>query len=133
MPTHAWSASAQYAAAEPAKDCEVALVIADDVQGQGLGSRLMAILLDAAKAGGYRRAVGDVLRNNRAMITLARRAGFDVAVNDEDPDLIRIVRPLDERSGPTVRASRSSSGEASIRCAPLRPARRWRSSGLEPV
>ncbi len=72
---------------------------------QGLGSRLMAILLDAAKTGGYRRAVGDVLRENRAMITLARRTGFDVGVNDEDPDLIRIVRRLDDASGPMTRPS----------------------------
>jgi acetyltransferase len=126
---------AQYATAEPAKDCEVALVIADDVQGQGLGSRLMAILLDAAKTRGYRRAVGDVLRENRAMITLARRTGFDVGVNDEDPDLIRIVRRLDDGSGPMTRPSITDlvwRGLDSLRSLAPR-ARGGGPSGLEPV
>jgi len=127
-------ALAQYAAADPEEDCEIALVLADDTQGQGLGTRMMARLLDAAKVGGFRRAVGDVLRNNRAMISLARRAGFEVAVNAEDPDLVRIVRPLDERSRavrPRV-AELVQRGVDSLRSLASRP-QGTRSSGFEPA
>lgn len=128
-------AVAQYARAEHAEDCEIALVLADDVQGQGLGTRLMARLLDAAKAGGFRRAVGDVLRDNRAMISLARRAGFDVGINAADPDLVRIVRPFEQPRQAALRPRMIdlvSRGVDALR-ATAPPARGAASSGLEPV
>jgi acetyltransferase len=85
---------AQYAAAEADGDCEIAVVVADDAQGQGLGARMVALLVEAARKAGFRRMVGDVLPGNRPMLTLARRAGFEVGTNPVDPDLTRIVRPL---------------------------------------
>jgi MFS family permease len=78
--------------------CEVAFVVADDIQGQGLGTRMMAALVEAAYAAGFREVVGDVLRDNRAMLALARRAGFAMR-SSRDPLLTRIVRSLRDRSG----------------------------------
>ena len=126
---------AQYAAAEQAEDCEIALVLADDVQGQGLGARLMGFLLDAARQGGFRRAVGDVLRENRPMISLARRTGFEVTVNAEDPDLIRILQPFEDRGSTTSRqrfAALVQRGVDSLRSLAPR-VRGTGPSGFEPV
>ncbi len=98
----AWSrprvvALAQYASAGMSEECEIAVVVADDTQGRGLGARMMSILLDAARLAGYLRAVGDVLRENGAMIALARRLGFRISINPEDADLLRVELPLEER------------------------------------
>lgn len=127
-------ALAQFATAEATDDCEVALVVADDAQGQGLGARMLARLLDAAHARGFRRVVGDVLRDNRAMISLARRAGFEAWINTEDPDLVRIVRPFAEPSAATPRPRLAHllarSADALRSLAPS--ARRAAASGFEP-
>lgn len=100
---------AQFAAAEVPRECEIAVVVADDLHGQGVGARLMEALLAAAWSAGYVRAVGDVLRENWAMIGLARRLGFRVAINAGDSDLLRIALALDEtpsRSAAPGRAAR---------------------------
>ena len=88
---------AQVAPTDDAEDCEFALVVADDLQGQGLGMRMMDALIDAARAAGYREVVGDVLTDNRAMLALARRAGFETR-SSKDPMLTRIVRAVGNRS-----------------------------------
>jgi acetyltransferase len=92
-------ALAQYTAASPGADCEVAVVVADAVQGQGLGARMMERLVEIARRAGFRRAVGDVLQGNRAMLTLARRTGFEVLRHPGDAQLARIVRRLDGHAG----------------------------------
>src|SRR5207302_5615991 len=55
---------------------DVALVLADAWQGQGLGRRLLATLLEHAQGAGVREAVGVVLAINKAMLRLARSMGF---------------------------------------------------------
>lgn len=90
-------AIAQVAPTDDAKDCEFALVVADDLQGQGLGMHMMDVLIDAARAAGYREVVGEVLTDNRAMLALARRAGFETR-SSKDPTLTRIVRLVGNRS-----------------------------------
>ena len=90
-------ALAQVTPTDDGQDCEFALVVADDLQGQGLGIRMMGALIDAARAAGYREVVGEVLRDNRAMLALARRAGFE-ARSSKDPTLTRIVRLVGNRS-----------------------------------
>jgi acetyltransferase len=91
-------ALAQYASAKTSEECEIAVAVADDMQGRGLGARMMSMLLDAASLAGYLRAVGDVLPENGAMIALARRLGFRISINPEDADLLRVELPLEERS-----------------------------------
>lgn len=90
-------AIAQVAPTDDGEGCEFALVVADDFQGQGLGMRMMDVLIDAARSAGYRQVVGEVLTDNRAMLALARRAGFE-ARSSEDPTLTRIVRLVGKRS-----------------------------------
>jgi RimJ/RimL family protein N-acetyltransferase len=60
-------------------DAEGAIVLRDDWQGHGLGTRLLASLLAEAKHRGVRRMIGTTLSANNAMLALARKFGFELA------------------------------------------------------
>ena len=62
-------------------EAEFAIVLADAWQRRGLGRRLLASLIDAAKRDGVRRLVGTTLSDNEGMLRLARRLGFSLARN----------------------------------------------------
>jgi acetyltransferase len=82
-------------------DCiaDVALVLADAWQGQGLGRRLLATLIEHAKTAGVRQAVGVVLATNKAMLRLARSMGFAVSAEPGDATVVRIRRDLRTANG----------------------------------
>ena len=63
---------------------EVALVMRDDYQGEGLGRALFDLLLQVALVRGLKRIFAVTLAENMTMIQLARNAGFDVT--DETSD-----------------------------------------------
>ena len=63
---------------------EFAVLVADDWQGQGLGRRLIARLLQLAQAAGVRCMRGDVLSENRRMLAILRGLGFSCRRNPED-------------------------------------------------
>jgi len=69
-----------------ATSCEFSLVVADDLKGQGLGSRLMLSIIDLARSKGLSEIVGLILANNTAMLRLMRSLGFTVSAFPEDPD-----------------------------------------------
>jgi GNAT superfamily N-acetyltransferase len=77
--------------------CEIALSVADAWRGRGLGMLLMDHLDCRARSLGIRILVGDVLRSNAAMRTLARKSRFDQAGVPADGRLVRIVKDI---SGP---------------------------------
>jgi acetyltransferase len=54
---------------------EFAIAVADEWQGRGLGRALLARLREHARDRGLKRLHGDVMRENRRMIALAREAG----------------------------------------------------------
>jgi len=66
--------------------CEFALVVADDFNGKGLGSRLMESIMDVARDKGLAEIDGLVLANNAGMLKLMRSLGFAVKPFPEDPD-----------------------------------------------
>jgi acetyltransferase len=110
--SHRIVAMAEYAVDRSAADrttCELALVVADDWQGRGLGRTLLEMLLASARDEGVSCAVGDVLRGNKAMLSLARAAGFSVGHSPIDGTMFRVVRRLDAqlpaRSGSPVNSS----------------------------
>ncbi|MBS0468486.1 MAG: bifunctional acetate--CoA ligase family protein/GNAT family N-acetyltransferase [Proteobacteria bacterium] len=74
--------------------CEFALVVADDLAGKGLGSRLMHSIMDVARDRGLAEIQGLVLANNPTMLKLMRRLGFEVRAFDEDPDFKLVVHQL---------------------------------------
>ena len=84
----------QYAVELAQSRCELALLIADDWQGCGLGGRLLDQLLQDAGASGLRQARLETLHGNLAMLALARRAGFSVRTHPEDPLLLLACRAL---------------------------------------
>ena len=73
---------------------DIALVLADAWQGQGLGRRLLATLLEHARSAGVREAVGLVLATNVAMLRLAHSLGFSLSAEPGDATVVRIRRDL---------------------------------------
>jgi len=70
---------ARYVKESSPGDAEFAIVLSDDWQGRGLGTRLLASLLVAAKSHGVRRLVGTTLSENIGMLGLGRKLGFKLA------------------------------------------------------
>jgi acetyltransferase len=85
---------ARYAIAADGLSCEFAIVVADEAQGKGLGTRLMASLLDAARARGLKAMEGFVLSTNHKMLKLMESLGFDATTAADDPTLKRVVKRL---------------------------------------
>lgn len=73
---------------------EFAIVVSDAWQGQGLGHRLLAMLVLAAQAAGYRDLIGTTYADNRVMIGLARSHGFLVTPEPGETSLRRLRLPL---------------------------------------
>ncbi len=71
---------------------EVALLVADEFQGQGLGSELLRILIDSARSQQITRITGEMLRDNTAMQRLLRKFGFSSRLLD--PRTVRAVLNL---------------------------------------
>jgi acetyltransferase len=72
---------------------ELAMSIADDWRGLGLGSALFEEIERKAAADGIELIFGDVLRTNEGMIALARRRGFRIGAGIE-PRLVRVRKQL---------------------------------------
>ena len=76
------------------QSCEFSLVVAEDMKGRGLGSRLMESIMEAARERGLAEIVGLVLRSNAPMLKLMRGMGFEVKRFDEDPDFVKVTHAL---------------------------------------
>ena len=76
------------------QSCEFAIVVSDEVQGKGLGTRLMAALMDAARLHRLTMMEGTVLRQNTGMLQLMRDLGFSVTRIPDDPDVVAVERWL---------------------------------------
>jgi acetyltransferase len=84
---------ARYVRDQDNQAAEFALVVADSWQGRGIGTRLMAKLIDAARRRGVKRLYGDILATNRPMLELARKLGFELG-RHEDATITRAVLDL---------------------------------------
>jgi acetyltransferase len=74
--------------------CEFSLVVSDDFNGKGLGSRLMQSIMDVARDKGLAEMDGLVLANNPNMLKLMRSLGFVVKPYPEDPDFKLVTHML---------------------------------------
>jgi acetyl coenzyme A synthetase (ADP forming)-like protein len=72
-------AVAEYARLREAATAEVAFAVADDLQGHGLGTRLLEQLAALAASVGVRRFVAEVLPENGHMLRVFADAGFAVS------------------------------------------------------
>lgn len=75
-------------------EAEVAFVVDDEVQHQGLGSLLLDELAKAAWGRGLRRFVAHTLAQNASMLHVFWRAGFPVTT-DFDAGSVRVRFPID--------------------------------------
>ena len=74
--------------------CEFSLVVADDFNGKGLGSRLMESIMDVARDKGLAEIEGLVLANNAGMLKLMKSLGFVVKRFAEDADFKLVTHAL---------------------------------------
>jgi ribosomal protein S18 acetylase RimI-like enzyme len=82
----------RYIVLEPGR-AEVAFLVVDGYQGQGIGSALTRHLADLARQAGLKQLVADVLPENTAMLKLFKRLGFTPGPRRE-PQVIHLVLPL---------------------------------------
>ncbi|HWE21102.1 MAG TPA: GNAT family N-acetyltransferase [Hyphomicrobiaceae bacterium] len=74
---------------------EFAVSVAEDWQGRGLASLLLAKLLCRATAAGIARVVGETLASNEKMLHLARKAGFAATPSAEVHGVILLEKRLE--------------------------------------
>ncbi|GAA5784790.1 acetyltransferase [Chitiniphilus shinanonensis] len=74
--------------------CEFAIVIADTMQGKGLGARLMEALFAAARDMNLELVEGEVLSSNKTMLNFMKRLGFEIHKHPEDSGLKWVVKQL---------------------------------------
>ena len=75
-------------------DAEFAIVLSDDWQGRGLGTRLLRSLVVAARNHGVRRLVGTTLSVNSGMLALARKLGFKLVSEPRSASITNLTLEL---------------------------------------
>ena len=75
---------ARYARTEVSDHAEVAIVIDDEWQGKGIGTRMLRDLRELAKQVGIDYLEVNVLRENRPMVNLAKELGFHESAEKSD-------------------------------------------------
>jgi acetyltransferase len=85
---------ARYAINPEGASCEFALVVSDQWQKQGIGHKLMGVLMDVARGKGVKVMEGEVLKTNRPMLKLVEGLGFRIEPHPEDDGLRKILRSL---------------------------------------
>ncbi|PZN79766.1 MAG: GNAT family N-acetyltransferase [Candidatus Methylumidiphilus alinenensis] len=73
---------------------EIALVVADEWQNLGLGTRLMYCIIDAAKEKKFQTLEGEVLANNTKMLHLMRKLGFSQKTKPDEPGVVVVTKSL---------------------------------------
>jgi acetyltransferase len=66
------------------KNGEFAVLVHDGYQNQGLGYKLVDVIIGIAEEKGLEQIYGDILTDNRRMLAVARKLGFTIGQGDED-------------------------------------------------
>lgn len=82
----------RYVVVGPGK-AEVAFVVIDQYQGQGIGTALMRHLIVAARAAGLRELIADVLAENVAMLRVFESCGLPMRTSRE-PEFVEVILQL---------------------------------------
>ena len=85
---------ARYAINPDETSCEFAIVVSDKRQHQGIGTKLMKALMNAARDHGLSTIEGTVLASNHAMLKLMQELGFSKKREPNEPDLFIVHRWL---------------------------------------
>jgi acetyltransferase len=73
---------------------EFALVVADDCQCLGIGTRIMKALMQTAKSKGMSFFEGEVLIVNKPMLSLVKKLGFSIETIADENEVVRVVKDL---------------------------------------
>lgn len=73
---------------------EFAIVVADEWQQHGVGTRLMGVLIEAAREKGFTRLEGEVLAQNAKMLQFTEKLGFATADMPDDPRVVLVTKAL---------------------------------------
>ena len=73
---------------------EIALVVADEWQNLGLGTRLMSCIIEAAKEKHFHSLEGEVLANNVKMLHLMHKLGFAHQTKADEPGVVVVRKDL---------------------------------------
>lgn len=76
------------------RSVEFALVVADDCQRLGIGSRLLKTLMQAAKDKGMAFFEAEVMTANSSMLALVTKLGFSIETFADNSDIVRVVKDL---------------------------------------
>ncbi|MAM63121.1 bifunctional acetate--CoA ligase family protein/GNAT family N-acetyltransferase [Maritimibacter sp. UBA3975] len=85
---------ARYVINPDGRSAEFAVVVGDQVQHQGIGTRLMKGLFRAARDHELTTIEGTVLRNNAPMLKLMSELGFTTRRDPDDAELVIVERAL---------------------------------------
>jgi acetyltransferase len=85
-------ADARYVIDVSQRGGEFAIAVSDVWQRRGIASHAMAGLCKAARLQGLDWLWGDVLYDNKAMLGLMQKAGFDQSAHGEDRGFVRVER-----------------------------------------
>jgi acetyltransferase len=86
---------ARYVAYPDGRSAEFAVVVADELQGKGVGYGLMRLLIAAARERGLERLVGYVLAINAPMLKLMAALGFEAGPDPGDREQVIVTLELD--------------------------------------
>jgi len=100
---------ARYVKESSPAEAEFAIVLSDDWQGRGLGTRLLGCLVAAAKSHGVLRLVGTTLSENAGMLALAHKLGFKLAIDPRSAMITNLT--LDLGAFPLAAAADVKDGE----------------------
>ncbi|MDD1612908.1 MAG: bifunctional acetate--CoA ligase family protein/GNAT family N-acetyltransferase [Methylococcaceae bacterium] len=76
------------------RSVEFALVVSDDCQCKGIGTRLMKTLMRTAKFKGIAFIEGEVLTVNKPMLSFVSKLGFSIEKIPGDHEVVRVVKDL---------------------------------------
>jgi len=85
---------ARYAINPDDRSCEFAVVVSDEAQNKGIGTRLMQSLMAAARDHGLKTIEGEVMADNAPMLKLMSDLGFTVRRSVSDPAVCLVDRGL---------------------------------------
>ncbi len=89
--------------------CEFAVMVHDNMKGEGLGVALMQKMIDYCRARGTMEMVGNVLPDNRPMLQLAEHLGFEIKFNTEEEVMdLRLVLNEPEKDWQRERLEKSA-------------------------
>jgi acetyltransferase len=85
---------ARYTINPDGQSCEFAVVVADNWQRKGIGSKLLAELAECIRDKGIKVVEGWVLEQNIGMLRMAKIHGFEISTSTEDPKLMHVTKRL---------------------------------------